>query len=197
MNANPTKQTVARSIVAGLVILFILNSTVSAQILQQIKTVFVIPLENHDWVQACPTCSPQQLFGNPAAPYVNSLITPGNSNAVQVSYATKYYSVNIQGEHPSEPNYVWSEAGTDFGVHTDNDPSPSSGNLFTCQHLCGQLTAAGIAWKSYQEDLEYTSKATVSTSGTRPSGTNIYNGSKLYSYAVKHNPMEFFTDTTE
>jgi hypothetical protein len=58
------------------------------------------------------------------------------------------------------------------------------------------LTAAGIAWKSYQEDLEYTSKATVSESGTRSSGTNIYNGSKLYAYAVKHNPMEFFTDTT-
>ena len=196
MKVSRTKETVARSIVAGLVFLFILSSAVSAQIWQQIKTVFVIPLENHDWVQGCPTCSPQQLLGNPAAPYINSLIAPGNSNAVQVSYATKYYSVNITGEHPSEPNYIWSEAGTDFGVHTDNDPSTGSGNLYTCQHLCGQLTAAGIAWKSYQEDLEYTSKATVSESGTRSSGTNIYNGSKLYAYAVKHNPMEFFTDTT-
>ena len=196
MKVSRTKETVARSIVAGLVVLFSLSSAVSAQIWQQIKTVFVIPLENHDWVQGCPTCSPEQLLGNPAAPYINSLVTPGNSNAVQVSYATKYYSVNITGEHPSEPNYVWSEAGTDFGVHTDNDPSTGSGNLFTCQHLCGQLTAAGIAWKSYQEDLEYTSKATVSESGTRSSGTNIYNGSKLYAYAVKHNPMEFFTDTT-
>ena len=196
LNANPTKGIVVRSIVTGFVFLFTLNSTGSAQVLQQIKTVFVIPLENHDWVQGCPTCGTQQILGNPAAPYVNSLITPGNSNAVQVSYATKYYSVNIAGEHPSEPNYVWSEAGTDFGVHTDNDPKTSSGNLFTCQHLCGQLTAAGIAWKSYQEDLEYTTKATVSANGTRPSGTNIYNGSKLYNYAVKHNPMEFFTDTT-
>ncbi|MGD0060950.1 MAG: Ig-like domain-containing protein, partial [Verrucomicrobiia bacterium] len=121
------------------------NITVSVVFVpSQIKTVFVIPLENHDWVQGCPTCSPQQIFGNPAAPYVNSLVTPGNSNAVQVSYATKYYSVNITGEHPSEPNYIWSEAGTDFGVHTDNDPSTGSGNLYTCQHLCGQLTAAGI-----------------------------------------------------
>ncbi|MGD0061779.1 MAG: hypothetical protein ABSD58_20410, partial [Verrucomicrobiia bacterium] len=144
MKVSRTKETVARSIVAGLVFLFILSSAVSAQIWQQIKTVFVIPLENHDWVQGCPTCSPQQLLGNPAAPYINSLIAPGNSNAVQVSYATKYYSVNITGEHPSEPNYIWSEAGTDFGVHTDNDPSTGSGNLYTCQHLCGQLTAAGI-----------------------------------------------------
>ena len=61
--------------------------------LQQIKTVFVIALENHDWTQSCPDCSPQQILGNPAAPYVNSLVTPGNSNAAQVSYATAYYSV--------------------------------------------------------------------------------------------------------
>jgi phosphatidylinositol-3-phosphatase len=168
---------------------------VSGTTMQQIKTIFVIPLENHDWQQACPTCSPQQLMGNPAASFVNSLVSPGNSNAVQVSYATKYYSV-AQGEHPSEPNYVWSEAGTEFGVHTDNDPKTSSGNLFTTpNHLSRQLTDAGIPWKSYQEDLEYASSAIVSASGTRPTGTNIYNGSRLYGYAVKHNPMEFFTDT--
>jgi len=28
------------------------------QSLQQIKTVFVISLENHDWTQACPDCAP-------------------------------------------------------------------------------------------------------------------------------------------
>jgi hypothetical protein len=179
---------------SGVVNVSVTNST-AVQTLQQIKTIFVIPLENHDWVQGCPTCSPQQLLGNPAAPYVNSLVTPGNSNAAQVSYATAYYSVAHNGEHPSEPNYVWSEAGTDFGVRTDSDPSTGSGNLFTCQHLSGQLTAAGIPWKDYQEDLEYTSAANVSAAGTRPSGVNIYNGSQQYDYAVKHNPMEFFTDT--
>jgi hypothetical protein len=31
----------------------------------------------------------------------------------------------------------------------------------------------------------------------RPEGTNIYNGSTEYYYAVKHNPMEFFTDTQD
>ena len=163
------------------------------QTLQQIKTVFVIALENHDWVQQNPQGSPQQVFGNPAAPYVNSLTTPGNSNAVQVSYATHYYNV-ASGEHPSEPNYIWAEAGTEFGTHTDNDPSTGSGNLFTCQHLSGQLTAAGIPWRSYQEDVEYSSSSTVSASGG--SGwVNPYNGTTQYSYAVKHNPMAFFTDT--
>jgi hypothetical protein len=127
------------------------------QSLQQIKTVFVIALENHDWTQGCPDCAPQQLLGNPAAPFLNSLVTPGNSNAVQVSYATAYYSA-AQGEHPSEPNYIWSEAGTEFGIFTDNDPSTNSGNLFTTtNHLCSQFNAKGVVWKSYQEDLEYTS----------------------------------------
>ncbi|MGA3181285.1 MAG: alkaline phosphatase family protein [Verrucomicrobiota bacterium] len=163
--------------------------------LQGIKTVFVIALENHDWTQACPDCAPQQLLGNPAAPYLNSLVTSGNSNAAQVSYATAYYSV-APGEHPSEPNYIWSEAGTEFGVFTSNDPSTNSGNLFsTTNHLCGELNGAGIAWNDYQEDLEYAMAANVSSAGARPSGSNIYNGSTEYSYAVKHNPMEFFTDT--
>jgi len=162
---------------------------------RQIKTVFVIAMENHDWMQACPTCNPPQLLGNPVAPYVNSLVTPGHSNAVQVSYATAYYSV-ARGSHPSEPNYVWAEAGTDFGVHTDNDPSLSSGNLFsTPNHLSRQLSDADIDWKDYQEDLEYCPTPTVSAAGTRPSGTNPYNGSQRYDRGVKHDPMQFFTDT--
>ena len=165
--------------------------------LPPIKTVFVIALENHDWTQACPDCSPQQLYGNPAAPYVNSLVTPGNSNAAQVSYARAYYSV-APGEHPSEPNYVWSEAGTDFGIRTDNDPSTFWGNLFsTTNHLCGQLSSAGIPWRDYQEDVEYAPAPNVSSAGERPNGTNVYNGSTEYSYVVKHNPMEFFTDTQD
>ncbi|MGO8700814.1 MAG: alkaline phosphatase family protein [Limisphaerales bacterium] len=165
--------------------------------LPRIKTVFVIALENHDWTQVCPDCSPQQLYGNPAAPYLNSLVTPGNAHAAQVSYATAYYSV-AQGEHPSEPNYVWSEAGTDFGIRTDNDPSTIWGNLFsTTNHLCGQLSSAGIPWHDYQEDVEYAPAANISSAGIRPDGPNIYNGGTEYYYAVKHNPMEFFADTQD
>jgi phosphatidylinositol-3-phosphatase len=168
---------------------------VGLRTLRSIKTVFLIPIENHDFVQSYPTSTPQQLLGNPACPYFNSLITPGNSNAAHVSYATHYYSCSINGEHPSEPNYVWSEAGTDFGVRTDHDPSDSVGNLFHhVMHLSGQLTAAGIPWRSYQEDLEYISGPAHSASG---SGVKInpYNGTTKYSYAAKHNPMAFFPDT--
>jgi len=162
-------------------------------VLSQIKTVFVIALENHDFTQLIPDAKPQQLLGNPAAPYFNSLVTPGNSNAVQTAYATKYYSA-CKGAHPSEVNYIWSEAGTTFGVYTDNDPSAASHNVFTCQHLTGQMNAAGVSWKSYQEDVEFAPAATKSSIGSG-GPANIYNGAAQHAYTVKHNPMEFFTDT--
>jgi hypothetical protein len=165
----------------------------ATQTLKQVKTVFVIPLENHDLTQQSTTVGAEQILGNPAAPYLNSLLTPGDPNAAQVSYATKYYNAG-QGVHPSEPNYVWSEAGTSFGVYLDADPSVDAGNVFTCQHLTGQMTAAGIPWRSYQEDLEYTSSACVSSTGTN-AGVNVYNGSTFYVYMARHNPMEFFSDT--
>ena len=164
-----------------------------ASTLPPIQTVFVIAMENHNWTQPSPGSSPQQIFGNAAAPFINSLVTAGNSNAAQVSYATHYYNAGV-GVHPSEPSYVWAEAGTDFGVQTDNDPSAGSGNIFTAPHLTAQFNAAGIAWKNYQEDLEYSSGPTHSASGSS-GAVNPYHGTTQYDYAVKHNPMAFFTDT--
>ena len=72
-------------------------------------------------------------------------------------------------------------------------PSPSSGYLFTCQHLSGQLTAAGVPWKAYQEDVKYSSSKLVSASGSG-APVNAFNGTTNYNYAVKHNPMVFFID---
>lgn len=166
----------------------------AATVLQQVKTVFVIPMENHNFTQPNPTSSPRQIFTNPAAPYINSLITVGNSNAVQVSYATKYYNAGV-GEHPSEPNYVWSEAGSNLGDLADNDPSAASANVFTNNHLTRQLNVAGIAWKNYQEDVQLSASPTNSASGTSATTINPYYGTGDYFYAVKHNPMAFFTDT--
>lgn len=166
----------------------------AATVLQQVKTIFVIAMENHNFKQPSPTSSPQQIFTNPAAPYINSLITPGNSYAVQVSYATKYYNAGA-GVHPSEPNYVWAEGGTDFGIHTDNDPSAASANVFDAPHLTRQLNAAGIAWKNYEEDVQLAASPTNSASGTSATTTNPYYGNGQYNYAVKHNPMAFYTDT--
>src|SRR5579871_2058508 len=160
----------------------------------QVKHVFVIAMENHNFTQPVPTNSPQQILGNPAAPYLNSLITPGNSNAAHVSYATAYFNAGI-GVHPSEPNYVWAEAGTDFGVHTDADPRATNNNVFNVVHLTGQLNAAGIAWRNYQEDVQLSTSPTNSASGTNAPVANPFYGTKQYNYAVKHNPMAFFPDT--
>ena len=70
-----------------------------------IGDVFYIEMENHNLTQPSnvPPGTPEQLLGNPAAPYLNSLITPGNPNAAQTSYASNYYNV-APGIHPSEPN---------------------------------------------------------------------------------------------
>jgi len=157
------------------------------------ETIFVIAMENHNFTQPDPTAAPQQILGNAAAPYINGLITPGNPSAAQVSYAVSYHNAGV-GVHPSEPNYVWAEAGTDFGVHTDADPSAAANNVFNAPHLTGQLDTARIRWRNYEEDVDLSSAATTSASGTT-GPVNPYNGSTQFNYAVKHNPMAFFTDT--
>jgi hypothetical protein len=168
-----------------------------------IQTVFVIAMENHNWTQPPAQTSPQQIFGNPAAPYINSLVTPGNPNAAQVSYASNYQNAGV-GIHPSEPNYIWQNGGSNFGVFTDADPSAAAGNIITAQSFTGQLTQKGVSWNNYQEDVQYSTSPLKSVSGiggVAPSGVNVttnpYNGTLQYNYAVKHNPMAFFTDSQD
>ena len=124
-------------------------------------TVFMIVMENHNW---------SEIKNNPAAPYINQTLLP------VASHAEQYY--NPPNNHPSEPNYLWLEAGTNFGVHDDNPPlinhQPSTAHLVTL------LDHAGITWKSYQEDIPDT---------TCPLSSNM-------NYSPKHNPMVFFDDVT-
>src|SRR5262252_246578 len=140
---------------------------------QQIKNVFVIAMENHNWTQPNNqfTGGIQQIYQNPAAPFINSLVN-GTAMAIindanvhiseQVAYATAYHSVlatpsgNNPHIHPSEPNYIWAEAGTNFGVLNDNDPYDPKGptNQNTPLHLTGLLQQAGRTWRSYQEDID-------------------------------------------
>ncbi|HEY1496277.1 MAG TPA: alkaline phosphatase family protein [Candidatus Solibacter sp.] len=184
----------------------LLAYTASAQA-GTIQTVFVIAMENHNWTQPASQSSPGQVFGNSAAPFINSLVTPGNPNAAQTSYASNYLNSGT-GIHPSEPNYIWAEAGSNLGVLNDNDPFGSGGtNQATNQSLSNDLQNAGKSWRSYQEDVDVNltnnqplpkSQYTVplsSFSGTFASGTNQYNGSNQYNYAAKHNPEAFFTGT--
>jgi hypothetical protein len=165
---------------------------------QKIGDVFYIEMENHNLTQPSSQTSPQQIFGNPAAPYINSLMTPGNPNAAQSSWASNYLNV-ATGIHPSEPNYVWQEAGL-TGPLNDNDPFPN--NIVNAPNLSALLQQNGIGWKSYQEDMRFSSGTqangvpTVSASGTLPTGqTNAYNGSNQYNFAPKHDGQLFFTAT--
>jgi hypothetical protein len=179
----------------------------SAAFAGQIQTVFVIAMENHNWTQPAGE-TPGQIFGSPYAPYINSLVTPGNANAAQVSYASNYQNAG-PGIHPSEPNYIWSEAGSNLGVLNDNDPYqvPGGTNQTTPNSLSNYLQKAGKTWRSYQEDTDVNlgnnqpvakSQYTVpltSMSGTFTTGTNQYNGSNQYNYAAKHNPQVLFSST--
>ena len=196
---------------------------------QEIKKVFVIAMENHNWTQPANqfTGGIQQIYLNPAAPFINSLVDGtawAEINGVQkhiseeVSYASNYRNVlatpggNNPHIHPSEPNYIWAEAGTNFGVLNDNDPYGTNGtNQNSTAHLVTLLTKAGKTWRSYQEDTDLTPNGTKfdnvpvaasqftvplkSLSGTFVNGVNQFNGSNQYNYAAKHNPMVFFTDS--
>ena len=196
-----------------------------------IKKVFVIAMENHNWTQPINPFGPgvQQVYQNPHAPFINSLVSGGavaviNGSLVnissQVAYAAAYHNVLATPAgstihiHPSEPNYLWAEAGTNFGVSNDNDPfKPVGGtNQNTDQHLVAFLTNAGKTWRSYQEDIDLTPSAAGLTNAPlpkdqwtvplssisgffAPGNFNAYNGSNQYNYAAKHNPQVFFSDS--
>lgn len=118
-------------------------------------------MENHNWTG---------IQYSASAPYINNTLLP------MASHATQYY--NPSGIHPSEPNYLWLEAGTNFGISNDGDPG--SNHLGTASHLVTLLNGAGISWKSYQEDISGTA-CPLTSEGL---------------YAPKHNPMVFFDDVT-
>jgi hypothetical protein len=219
-----------------LAVAFALSASVASA--QSVKTVFIIAMENTNWQQNAKqfTGTQQQISQNPAAPWLNQLVNgnlivpingvPTNISA-QTSYATHYHNVgsNPTGTglhiHPSEPNYVWSEAGSNFGINNDNQPYGSGGNnQNNPNHLVTLLTTAGKTWKSYQEDVDLVATSgtfvnapgansltsTVAAqsdwtvpllnfSGTSAAYVNPYNGAHQYDYAAKHNPMVFFTDS--
>jgi hypothetical protein len=128
-----------------------------------IKTVFVIVMENKAWCE---------VQGSSSAPYINNtMLTNG-------AFAANYLGPNNGGLHPSEPNYIWMEAGDNLGVTNDNDPS--SNHQSTTNHLVTYLDKVNVTWKSYQEDIPGTECPLTGTG----------------KYAPKHNPNVFFDDST-
>ncbi|MEO8875236.1 MAG: alkaline phosphatase family protein [Polyangiaceae bacterium] len=127
-----------------------------------IKTVFLILFENHDW---------SDIKGSSRAPYFNSLLSIGAH--------TENYFENASAIHPSEPNYIWLEAGDNLGVV--NDDAPSLNHRSTTKHLTALLDDAAISWKSYQENID------GSTCPLYPDGL----------YDPKHDPSLYFDDVTD
>ncbi|MCU1270358.1 MAG: Phosphoesterase family protein [Acidobacteriaceae bacterium] len=64
--------------------------------------VFVIMMENHGY---------GQIVGNPNAPFINKYAASANT-------ATNYFAI----AHPSLTNYLEVVGGSNFGVHSDNNP---------------------------------------------------------------------------
>jgi hypothetical protein len=64
--------------------------------------VFVIMMENHGY---------NQIIGNPDTPFAQSYANSAN-------FATNYFAV----AHPSLTNYLEVAGGSNFGVHSDNNP---------------------------------------------------------------------------
>src|SRR5947209_7647703 len=127
--------------------------------LPPIRTVFVILMENESF---------SSIQGNTNAPYINHVLLAHGAHGNQ------YYAIG----HPSLPNYLWLEAGTNFGIADDN--APSAHHQTTTNHLVRLLTRAGISWRAYEENI----------SGTFVPLTNSY------PYAVRHNPFAYFDDVT-
>jgi hypothetical protein len=90
--------------------------------------IFTIIFENHEY---------NEIIGNPAAPYFNTL-------AQQYGLATNYYALR----HPSLPNYIALTAGSPFTI---------TGDCRTCflnvPTIADQIEHVGKTWRAYMEGL--------------------------------------------
>ncbi len=127
-----------------------------------IKTIFVIMMENHDW---------SDIKASKVAPYINGTLLAAGA------HAENYF--NPPDNHPSEPNYIWLEAGDNLAIA--DDLPPETNHRSTTKHLTSLLDGAAIPWRSYQEGID---------GGTCPLTANGL-------YDPKHNPMLFFDDVTD
>ena len=100
-------------------------------------------MENHNW---------SDIKGSASAPYINCC-SPRRRGARQ------YYD-NPPRNHPSEPNYIWLEAGDQPRLHDRRRPGAERTQLDRPTTSSTQLEdAAGISWKAYAEDITGTRRA--------------------------------------
>src|ERR1700733_1560987 len=160
---------IVRALVASLIAFFSLSS-IQAQ--SNGPVVFLIVLENHNWIGT------GGISGSPEAPYINRTLVP------MAAVANNYF--NPPGNHPSLPNYLWMESGQNFGIHDDG--SPSQHHLSTHAHLSELLQNAGIPWRAYEESISGRVCPLTGEGSVDSSGSNLYE--------PRHLPQVYFSDMT-
>jgi phosphatidylinositol-3-phosphatase len=118
----------------------------------------------HVFVAVEENTSYADVIANPSMPYLNSL-------ANQYGLATNYFA----NAHPSIPNYFELTTGQ---ILTLIDASTPQTFPVSANNVVRELLAAGKTWKSYAEDLPSVG----------------YTGGDTGRYAVRHNPLAYFTD---
>jgi hypothetical protein len=119
--------------------------------------VFVIMLENH---------SKSSVIDDVNAPYITSL-------AHSYATAANYYGVT----HPSEPNYIASISGSNWGVNDDQ-----ASNRFDHLNIVDLLEANHLSWAAYMESMP----SAGYTGDQYPANASLY--------VSKHNPFVLFED---
>jgi hypothetical protein len=104
------------------------------------------------------------VIANPAMPYLNGL-------ANQYGLAANYFA----NAHPSIPNYFKLTTGD---ILTLIDASTPRTFPVSTENVVRDLLAASKTWKSYAEDIPSVG----------------YTGGDTGRYAVRHNPLAYFTD---
>jgi hypothetical protein len=137
------------------------SPSLPAQPLPPAETIFVIMMENTTW---------PDIKDSPNAPFINNTLLP-------IAAHCEFYN-NLPDIHPSLPNYLWLEAGTNFGILDDAEPADNHQN--TTNHLVSLLHRAGISWRAYQENISGTALPLETCCG----------------YSARHNPFIYFDDVT-
>jgi hypothetical protein len=124
-----------------------------------IQNVVLIVMENVTW---------SEIKDSTNAPYINNVLLPLSS------YCDHFVTApNTSG---SLPQYLWLEAGTNFGITDSGDPTAH--HIASTNHLAIQLQNAGISWKAYEENINGSICPTASAG----------------LYAAFHNPFVYFDD---
>jgi hypothetical protein len=116
----------------------------------------VIVMENHEF---------DEVIGSGQAPFINRL-------ARAHGLARRMFAIT----NPSLPNYLALTGGTTAGIDSD-----CTGCRVRGSGLAGQLSAAGISWKAYMEDMP----------------RSCFRGSGHKGYAKKHDPFIYYTGVAD